>query len=233
MAYTPAKYALSSVFMTPESGKKPAVQTPHYSPRPLPLLSIMLSPVVVQKHSTANSTNRDTRDVLADLIDDGLPAIVESILSLLSPSDLVECMQVSQKWHQMITSMQNLMDKVSSYRTQRQSKAGKKAATHKIHYTRQALSSIPLNNQKCISNHSLSWPLPFAKHNHHRPCPHCHSPARTLNQRRVECPRCKLDFCTNCFCVWHEGECPSRSPKRPQRDGIAGTQQCKKRLRRL
>ena len=103
------------------------------------------------------------------------------------------------------------------------------------HQARQPLSSISANIQRLPSNlPSSSLAPPSTKHTHYRPCPHCQSPAKELNLRRAVCTKCKLDFCMSCFDQWHEGECPMRSPKRPARStSIAGTQMCKKRLRRL
>eukprot|EP00731_Ephydatia_muelleri_P015639 Em0009g63a len=235
MAYTPMKYSLSSVFLTPDSETKSPVVISHTTPRPLPSLAILLSPIETPKRDGA----KEAPDVLSGLIEAGVPRSADSILAHLSPSDIIACMRVSHKWNTMVTSRQNLMEKAISYRklcksnAENEHKTADMPSRHQIQLPRQPLSIISSNIQLDTRKRPPSHGLPLTKHHHHHPCPHCWSPAQALNHRRVECPRCQLDFCANCFHQWHEGECHIRSPKRPQSNAMVGTQQCKKRLRRL
>eukprot|EP00731_Ephydatia_muelleri_P015641 Em0009g65a len=250
IVFTPRIYPLpSSLFMTPpdsdEKRSYPVVHSAYQTPRPLPQLSLLLTPVTPATTPPRRSNKGKTpelTDVLSELIECGITRVADDILSFLSSSDLVRCMLVSHKWHEMVTSRENLMDKVTSYRKLCKTRSenvhksfNKQPFSHQALLSRQPLSSISANIQPRASNPLPSFtPLPTKTMNHHRPCPQCQSPAKELNLRRAECTKCKLDFCLNCFDEWHEGDCPIRSPKRPARStAIAGTLMCKKRLRRL
>lgn len=85
MAYTPMKYSLSSVFLTPDSETKSPVVISHTTPRPLPSLAILLSPIETPKRDGA----KEAPDVLSGLIEAGVPRSADSILAHLSPSDII------------------------------------------------------------------------------------------------------------------------------------------------
>lgn len=244
--FTPRIYPLSSsVFMTPpDSDEKRQYSVVHstiQTPRPLPHVSaFFLTPNTPPRRTTKGKALE--MDILSKLVESGFLHLVDDILSLLSPSDLISCMRVSHDWKEMVMSRQTIMTKITTYRMLCKSKAENlhksmnKPFNHQAQPSRQPLSSISANIQSKPPNLPASVVPPIAKTNHHRPCPQCQSPAKELNLRRAECTntKCKLDFCLNCFENWHEGECPSRSPKRPARStAIAGTLTCKKRLRRL
>ena len=144
IVFTPRIYPLpSSLFMTPpdsdEKRSYPVVHSAYQTPRPLPQLSLLLTPVTPATTPPRRSNKGKTpelTDVLSELIECGITRVADDILSFLSSSDLVRyilfffsmyaphystcvsrrCMLVSHKWHEMVTSRENLMDKVTSYR---------------------------------------------------------------------------------------------------------------------
>lgn len=85
MAYTPTKLSLSSVFLTPESEKKSFISCSSHTPRPLPSLAALLTPIVTPKCSGAIAAH----DVLTQLIEAGMPRTADCILAYLSPSDII------------------------------------------------------------------------------------------------------------------------------------------------
>lgn len=71
-------------------------------------------------------------------------------------------------------------------------------------------------------------------------CPQCNSPAKELNLRRASCTKCGLDYCKDCFQVWHEVKCKGigsmeteHELKRSSSLDIAGNARSRKRLKRL
>lgn len=155
------------------------------------------------------------------------------------------CLQVSHKWHDVISSKPRYIEQIRSHLkslTENTKKPSLPLNFNSSFGARRALGTI---SQNTINSHSRNVPpLPSSSYKaeqtqKHHPCPNCGSPARQLNLRRTVCtnPICRLDFCQRCFRRWHEGECVenrgSRSPKRGQSTLIACSQKSKKRLRRL
>ena len=165
-------------------------------------------------------------------------------LSLMSYS----CLQVSHKWHNIISTKPSYVEHIRSYLKSLTENTKKPSLPlNSFCERRRALGTI---SQNTLNSRSHDLPLSLSslssstgykaeQTQKHHPCPNCGSPARQLNLRRTVCtnPICLLDFCQRCFRRWHEGECVesrgSRSPKRGQSTLIACSQKSKKRLRRL
>lgn len=157
------------------------------------------------------------------------------------------CLQVSHKWHDVISSKPHYVEQIRSHLkslTENTKKPSVLLNYNNSFGARRALKTISQNTLNSHSHNltplsSLCSSYKAEQTQKHHPCPDCGSPARQLNFRRTVCtnPICQLDFCQKCFRRWHEGECVesrgSRSPKRGQNTLIACSQKSKKRLRRL
>lgn len=161
-------------------------------------------------------------------------------LSILAYS----CLQVSRKWHEIISKEPRYIEKIQSHLKSLRENSKKPSLPLNLFGERRALGTLSQNSLHSRSNNlpllSSSTPSYRAERTiKHLPCPTCRSPARQLNLRRTVCtnPVCQLDFCRNCFRHWHEGDCvesiASRSPKRGQSTLIVCSKKAKKRLRRL
>ena len=85
------------------------------------------------------------------------------------------------------------------------------------------------------------------KATHHRPsiqveiskfkrtkCPSCSSPAKQYHWTHAECQRCTHSFCPRCLDKSHDSSCRSKSPTETDSTQVdIGTEQCKKRMKRL
>ncbi len=176
------------------------------------------------------------------------PIWVCIIISDFYLSHTCSCLQVSHKWHDVITTKPRYIEQIRSHLKSLIENTKKHSLP--LNYdgsfgARRALGAISQNSLNSRSHNlsplsSLSSSSYKAENTQkHHPCPNCGSPARQLNLRRTVCtnPICRLDFCQRCFRRWHEGECVenkgSRSPKRGQSTLIACSQKSRKRLRRL
>ena len=157
------------------------------------------------------------------------------------------CLQVSHKWHEVISAKPRNVEQIRSHLkslTENTKKPSLPFNYNNSFSARRALGTISQNTLNSRSHNlsplfTLSSSYKAEQTQKHHPCPDCGSPARQLNLRRIVCtnPICQLDFCQKCFRQWHDGECVesrgSRSPKRGQNTLIACSQKSKKRLRRL
>lgn len=156
------------------------------------------------------------------------------------------CLCVCQNWNHYVSQNSTLTDIIEDY---------KKQHHHKLPHTtpaslarppiRVVLSAIPRNIQpiELARSHSTKSlpPLNTIPRNIKlQLCPNCHSPAKELNLRRVNCinPGCLFDYCKYCFKPWHKVSCmlddeSDHDRKRIGSINIAGNAKSRKRLRRL
>ena len=149
------------------------------------------------------------KDIPTELYTTGVPLIAERIFSLLNPTDLCSCLQVSTTWNYQVSSVPKFMDKVYAHRR----KCKGNAENH--HASQKHMEVIVFPSQR----QPLATFIP-----------------NTLTQIQTK-ETCSTTVSFKCIKpVWHKSGCSGRvSPsKRPrQSEDICGTKKSKKRLHRL
>ena len=184
-----------------------------------PILPSSISKSPIFSPNLSRETSRQRVDVLSDLYLSGCPMIAKKILSLLSPADLTDCLQVCKTWNHQVSSDSHLMGQVNSYRSEC------KANAENLYKTFEHMTVVP-SERKALALISTNTAIPvrtklaptifqpFPNGVTHMLCP---TPAKMLNLRKVE-----------------QDHVVKRSPKRPREpEAICGTKKSKKRLRRL
>ena len=149
------------------------------------------------------------KDIPTELYSAGVPLIAERIFSLLNPTDLCSCLQVSTTWNYQVSSDPKFMDKVSAHRRKCKENA------ENYHASKKQMEVIVFPTQR--------QPLATFTPN-------------TLTQIQTK-ETCSTTVSFKCIKpVWQKSGCSGRvgPSKRPrQSEDICGTKKSKKRLRRL
>eukprot|EP00118_Oscarella_pearsei_P001390 m.7321 g.7321 ORF g.7321 m.7321 type:complete len:242 (+) comp18390_c0_seq1:2345-3070(+) len=148
-------------------------------------------------------------------------AILDQILRLLKPWDILQFAAVSKRWKRAV-------------------EGNKWARTQCREFLKKVQKeNLPSFSSKENQKSSLPSPFPNRIQNETRPCPACFSPSRqSPGQFRSQCTCCNFDFCHRCFQPWHSKhrECdrqPDEVSKKLSTDGGIGSRATKKRLKRL
>lgn len=234
--------------MTPSSatGRATYSQTLHLSPFPLTFPSPQYLCTITIFTPTLTPPP-EFLDIIEALLARNMIHLLDTIFGYLTQQDLQSCFTVSRQWSKYISTTPTLHSRLHAPPSTTDISISSivlvrpfprdplTSITNREQHERKLMRRPPRGRggqgsgekRRGESHSSLA---------HYRQCPRCMSRARVLHHRRSVCmsERCQLDFCVDCFSSWHEDKCWEEKEESENIEVLlAGTQQSRKRLRRL